>query len=388
MSTKGSNQKHANFFQLSLSMEFGSRGILNAKSLRLLQHTVFWLCVLIALTLIYGVDMPSYWLSCGIMLMFIPLHMLYFYITAYVILPRFLYTRKYFIFFVSLGICAVIATLGFRIIEIVIADPIIYKAIRKENPTFIWPKLDGTFERQITHSGYLTNAMEQTNFVAWIAFAVKFFKMWYNKQQASLEAELNILKGQLHPHFLFNTLNNLYALTLTQSPRSPSVVMGLSEILRYMLYEANSDTVTLKRDIEILESYIALEKIRYEERLDLNFSINGVTDEQHIVPLLILPLVENAFKHGTSEKIGQAWINIDLKVKNDTLKFKIANSKAEPSANQYQNSNHGNIGLANVRKRLGILYPTSHQLRILDEEDVFAVILEINLDKRLKIGSL
>lgn len=369
-------------------MELRSGAIFSKTSLRIVQHTIFWLSVLMALTLIYGVGLPSYWLAFGVVLMLMPVHMLYFYATVYVIVPRFLYTRQYFIFFALLAVCATLATFGFRLIEVVIVDPIIYTALKKEDPTFVWRKLDGTFEYQIRHIGYLINAMEQTNFVVWIAFAVKFFKMWYDKQQASLEAELNILKGQLHPHFLFNTLNNLYALTLTQSPRSPAVVIGLSEILRYMLYEANTETVSLKRDIEILGSYVALEKIRYEERLDLNFSMNGVTEEQRIAPLLILPLVENAFKHGTSEKIGQAWINIDLHVKNHLLKFKIANSKAESAAGQQKSSDHTSIGLANVKKRLGILYPASHQLRILDEEEIFAVILEINLDKRLKMGPL
>src|SRR5688500_3213640 len=98
--------------------------------------------------------------------------------------------------------------------------------------------------------------------------------MWFERRQAALEAELNFLQGKLHPHFLFNTLNNLYALTLNQAPQSPSVVMGLAEILRYMLYEANTEVVQLERDISILKSYIELEKIRYEERLDINFSVN------------------------------------------------------------------------------------------------------------------
>lgn len=369
-------------------MELRSRAIFSETPLRIVQHIIFWLFVIMALTLIYGVDLPSYWLACGIMLMFVPLHMLYFYVTAYILVPRFLYTRQYFLFFAGLTVCATFATFGFRLVEVFIADPIIYRALKAENPAFVWRKMEGTFEYQIKHIGYLINAMEQTNFVVWIAFAIKFFKMWYDKQQASLEAELNILKGQLHPHFLFNTLNNLYALTLVQSPRSPAVVIGLSEILRYMLYEANAETVSLKRDIEILESYVALEKIRYEDRLDLHFSMNGVTEELHIVPLLILPLVENAFKHGTSEKIGQAWINIDLHVKNHLLKFKIANSKAEPTAGPPKSSDHNSIGLANVRKRLGILYPAAHQLRILEEVDIFAVILEIHLDKKLKLGPL
>jgi len=369
-------------------MVFRSRGILKANALWVLQNGIFWLTILVALTLIYGVDLPGYGLAFGIILMFLPIHMLFYYTTAYLIIPRYLYTRRYFKFFILLILCGLSATLAFRLLEITIADPIIFKAAKKEDPGFVWHKLDGSFEEQLRDIGNLINAFEQTNFVVWIALAVKFFKMWYDKQQAALEAELALLKGQLHPHFLFNTLNNLYALTLNQSPRSPAVVIGLSEILRYMLYEVNAETVLLNRDVDILESYISLEKIRYEERLDLHFSINGIKAEQRIVPLLILPLVENAFKHGTSEKIGQAWINMDLNVKNDLLKFKISNSKAEQIPGIEKRADESSIGLANVRKRLKILYPDAHQLRILEEEDVFAVILEINLDKRLKIGPL
>jgi sensor histidine kinase YesM len=143
--------------------------------------------------------------------------------------------------------------------------------------------------------------------------------------------------------------------------------------------------VDLQRDIGIVESYIELEKIRYGERLDINFSINGLTGEQRITPLLILPLVENAFKHGASEQVGQAWINIDLRVKNNMLKFKIANSRPEVAVAKDDRKHHVSIGLANVRKRMDILYPSAYQLKILEEEDVFAVILEIELDKRVEI---
>jgi len=358
------------------------------RSERLLQHAAFWLLTLFALALIYGVGLPTYWLALLMIIIFLPLHMLYFYTIAYIGIPKYLYTRQYLKFTIFLITCILLAALAFRLLEILFADPLIYEAIRKQDKTFVWHKLDGTFKEQFVRYTYLLNAFEQANFVVWIAVAIKFFKMWYEKQQAALEAELILLKGQLHPHFLFNTLNNLYALTLNQSPRSPSVVIGLSEILRYMLYEANASVVDLKRDVEILENYIALEKIRYEERLDLNFSINGLNTEQKIVPLLILPLVENAFKHGTSEKIGDAWINMDLQIKDDLLKFKISNSKPDLPPKNDQEKKHSSIGLANVRKRLEILYPSAHQLRILEEDDIFAVILEINLDKRLKIGPI
>lgn len=362
--------------------------ILNLKYLRVIQHTGFWLATLVVLTLIYGVGLPGFWFTCGIILMFLPLHMFYFYAVAYIGIPKFLYSKQYLKFLVFLIFCLISTSLAFRLLEITIADPIIYSAVKINNPAFIWHKLEGSFAQQFKDPGYLINAVEQTNFVVWIALAIKFFKMWYEKQQAALEAELGLLKGQLHPHFLFNTLNNLYALTLSKSPRSPGVVIGLSEILRYMLYEANAATVLLKRDIEILENYIALEKIRYEERLHLNFSVNGLTEELRIVPLLILPLVENAFKHGASEQIGVSWISIDLNVKVNLLKFKISNSKPEQRPGTENTKDHASIGLTNVRKRLEILYPQAHQLRIMEEEDIFAVILEINLDKRLQIGSL
>lgn len=351
---------------------------------RILLHVLFWLAVLTVLTVIYGAGMPGYALTIGIVSMFLPIHIAYFYLIAYVIIPRYFDRKKYARFAIFFLLIVIGSTLAFRLIEILVADPIIYHAVKKNDPTFVWHKLDGTFSQQLSKPVYLISAFEQTNIFVWIALSVKFFKMWFDRRQAAMEAELNFLKGQLHPHFLFNTLNNLYALTLKQSPQSPGVVMGLAEILRYMLYEANTELVQLERDISILKSYIELEKIRYEERLDINFSINGMSPEYQIAPLLILPLVENAFKHGASEQIGQAWINMDLRVKNNALKFKISNSKPE-AAQPDDRPHHVSIGLANVRKRLEILYPSAHHLKIMDDEDVFAVILDIDLDKRLDI---
>ncbi|WP_353722017.1 histidine kinase [Dyadobacter sp. 676] len=356
----------------------------NLKNRRVLLHILFWLTVLAILTIIYGAGMPGYWLTIGIVAMFMPIHICYFYLIAYVIIPRYFDRKKYVQFAILFLLVVTGSTLAFRLMEILVADPIIYNAVKKNDPTFVWHKLDGTFRQQISRPVYLISAFEQTNIFVWIALSVKFFKMWFDRRQAAMEAELNFLKGQLHPHFLFNTLNNLYALTLKQSPQSPGVVMGLAEILRYMLYEANTEVVQLERDISILKSYIELEKIRYEERLDIHFSINGLSPEYKIAPLLILPLVENAFKHGASEQIGQAWINMDLRIRNNALKFKISNSKPETAVHD-DRPHHVSIGLANVRKRLEILYPAAHNLKIMDEEDVFAVILEIDLDKRLEI---
>jgi len=352
---------------------------------RIFQHAAFWMTVWIILIMIYGAGMPDYRLTIGIVGMFLPVHIFYFYSIAYFVIPRFLNQKKYAGFIILLTLCVLLSTVAFRLLEILIADPLIDGAVRKTDPDFVWKKLEGNVWQQFTKPVYLISAFEQTNIFVWIALSVKFFKMWFERRQAAIEAELNFLKGQLHPHFLFNTLNNLYALTLKQSPQSPSVVMGLSEILRYMLYEANAEAVNLERDVHIIESYIALEKIRYEERLDINFSVNGLLPDYSIAPLLILPLVENAFKHGAGEQVGQAWINMDLKIKNNLLKFKIVNSKPESVESQQNKKHHASIGLANVRKRMEILYPSAHRLKILEEEDMFAVILEIELDKRMQI---
>lgn len=210
---------------------------------------------------------------------------------------------------------------------------------------------------------------------------VKFFKMRHERKQLALQAELNFLKGQIHPHFLFNTLNNLYALTLNQSSKSPAVVLGLSEILRYMLYECNTDNVKLEREVEVIKNYISLEKIRYEERLEINCSLSGDVQNKYIAPLLMLPLVENAFKHGTSETIVDPWINIEINITESQLKFKVSNSK--PLQKSENNETHfEKIGLSNVQKRLDFLYKDGYQFHTYDEEEIYVAILEINLNTK------
>lgn len=351
---------------------------------RVLQHLLYWLAVITGLTIIYGIGFPSYWLTVFIVLISLPPQIFFFYTVAYIGMPRLLYRKKYIAFFFFVTICMLISASVYRIMEIFIVDPILFNAFRKNDPTYVWHKLDGTFLEQFMKHNYFISAIEQSNIVVWIAIAVKFFKMWYEKRQVALQAELDFLKGQVHPHFLFNTLNNLYALTLKQSPQSPKIVLGLSEILRYMLYECNADTVMLKRDIDILESYVALEKVRYEDRLEMSFSMNGEIADQKIAPLLVLPLLENAFKHGASEDMDTPWININLQVKDNLFKFKIANSKPEQQPSDAK-KHFGKIGLGNVRKRLELLYPGAHLLRTVEEEDTFLAILEIQLDGHTNI---
>ncbi|NLU93775.1 histidine kinase [Chitinophaga sp. Ak27] len=348
----------------------------------ILHHIIFWSVVAFILTIFYGAGLPDYGTAFLVIMMFQPLQWAYFYTVAYWAIPRFLYRKKYVQLALALTACAFTAGLLFRLIEIILADPYIMQKMLQKNPAFTWHKLNGTFVQQLLKPVYIINAFEQSNMVIWVAISLKFIKMWFEKKQLSTQAELSALKSQIHPHFLFNTLNNLYALTLKQSPQSPTIVLGLSDILRYMLYECGTDQVLLKRDVEIMMRYVELEKLRYEDRLDLNFSIIGEMNGQKIPPLLMLPLIENAFKHGTSETVEDAWINMDLHLKNNRLKFKISNSKP---ASTLTNSKKeiGRIGLNNVQKRLELLFPYAHQLQIFEEEEMFVVILDLDLKQNL-----
>lgn len=211
-------------------------------------------------------------------------------------------------------------------------------------------------------------------------------KQWYSSQQEKqqlkndkLEAELKLLKAQIHPHFLFNTLNNLYSLTVIRSEKAPEIVHKLSELLSYMLHDSNKTIVPLQKEIDYIENYITLEKIRYEDRLDVSLNVFNAISHIQIAPLLILPFVENSFKHGFSNDIGKVWVNIDILISDNQLIIKVENSKSQtPSA--YTTKALGGIGLVNVRKRLELIYKDRYELNIINEE-TYLVILKIKISE-------
>lgn len=350
---------------------------------RVLEHLIFWLLALGVLTFYFGSD-KSYYVALRNNLFYLPVHMMYYYFLAYVIIPRYLYKREYFRFGVFLVLCMLGAALLTRLVDILFVEPYLYRLQKELSMNFWWDKMEGTFTERLFRSMYFVNAVKGSNLIVWIALSIKFFKMWYERRQAAAEAELNYLKGQIHPHFLFNTLNNLYSLTLNQSAKASEVVLGLSTILRYMLYETNKSAIELNREIEIIRNYIELEKMRYDDSLEVNFHISGDLTDVRIAPLLLIPFVENAFKHGVSEKIGDAWINIELNLRDEQLKFKVSNSKPDVLPDDIT-VHKGNIGLTNVHKRLEILYPDAYSLHTHNEVDVFISVLEIRLDRRVTI---
>ncbi|HVU96061.1 MAG TPA: histidine kinase [Puia sp.] len=193
-------------------------------------------------------------------------------------------------------------------------------------------------------------------------------------QQEKITAELQLLKAQVHPHFLFNTLNNIYSFSLDRSPKTPQLILQLSSLLSYMLYDCKAEEVRLEKEVEIMKDYIDLEKERYGDTIEISWTVEGDIRDVFISPLLMLPFLENAFKHGASEQIEKPWMAVDISVANNTLKFKIANSK-----NEYTAHSRNGIGVDNVKKRLELLYPGKHELRINDEGDFFAVSLMLKL---------
>lgn len=205
-----------------------------------------------------------------------------------------------------------------------------------------------------------------------------YVKLKQNQQQLRIEkqaAELNYLRSQTNPHFLFNTLNNIYSLARDKSDLAPESILRLSKILRFMLYETGGDYIAIEKELQIMMDYIDLEKLRYDESLRVNFNHDIEDMKQALPPLLLIPLVENAFKHGVSETRNQPSVDIHLSVNKRMLTFMVKNS-ADPSSPE--TSVKENIGLTNLRRQLEMLY-TEYTLDVQHTGSVFTATLKINL---------
>lgn len=205
-----------------------------------------------------------------------------------------------------------------------------------------------------------------------------YIKLKQSAQQLLIEkqrAELNYLKSQTNPHFLFNTLNNIYSLARSKSDLAPESILRLSKILRYMLYEAGGAYTAIEQDLKIISDYIELEKLRYDETLQINFNYDIEDMKQALPPLLLIPLVENAFKHGVSETRNRPFVDIHLSIKNRRLAFFVKNSSEVMVG---EGPVKENIGLANLRRQLQLLY-TDYSLDVKQENYEFTAVLKINL---------
>jgi two-component system, LytTR family, sensor histidine kinase AlgZ len=240
-----------------------------------------------------------------------------------------------------------------------------------------------TYQLKFMYTQRFTNHMIWSTlfivlFVAMLKFVEDWFELEAKKKEIENEklvAELRFLKAQINPHFLFNTLNNLYSLAFMNSPNTTVVIDKLSQMMRYMMYDSNHAKVSLDKEIDYMHNYISLEKLRLNNEVPIAFKINGNTEGVQIVPLILITFLENAFKHGVSNNSENAWVNIFIKVEDKQCTYKVENSKIPKNTNNEEKSG---IGLQNLQRRLALSYPNNYELKV-EEEDKYSVELMINL---------
>lgn len=283
--------------------------------------------------------------------------------------------KKFNIIYNILEVAAVLflCMLMYRMMDNYITLPYIYKAPKLIHPLF--------------EPMRITIAMLDIIFAFGVMLCIKSVRVQLaakekekNLIKEKLETELKFLKNQTNPHFLLNTLNNIYALARKKSNDTAEAVMRLSELLRFILYESNDKLIKLTDEIKVLEDYLELETIRYNERLTVSFEKEIENDTYQITPLLLLPFLENAFKHGISETRFESFIYICIKVKNSVLSFVIENSKDE----SISSNSAANIGLINVKRQLELTY-SDYKLDVQNEDKVFKVHLTVNLSSYAEI---
>jgi LytS/YehU family sensor histidine kinase len=196
-------------------------------------------------------------------------------------------------------------------------------------------------------------------------------------EKEKINNELMALRSQINPHFLFNSLNSVYSLALHQSNKTPAVILKISDLMRYMLYEANEDKVSLKNELHFLKNYFELQKLRSDNRSEIKLTITGEIKKQQIAPLLFLPFIENSFKHGVKGDPEGGFTRVNINVTGEEIQMDVINNKGK--IDKVEKNNFQGLGLQNARRRLELLYPQKHDLSVKDLEDSFEVKLKIAL---------
>jgi sensor histidine kinase YesM len=354
---------------------------------RLRRHIAFWMSWGVFAGFIYSIGpiatrepyLRTLTRSMADSFAYLPLHMFCAYSLMYFLIPRYLVKGKYVMSVLSAVVIFIITAL-----LSVISNATVIEWIHNWYGQPPIPK-DIKILRTIQYG--LMAGLRGGITIGGLAAAIKLLKYYYVKEQRNLqlqkekaEAQLQLLKAQVHPHFLFNTLNNIYSHTQGKAPVASQLVMGLSEMLRFMLYEGNQSLVPLSKELKMVQDYISLEKIRYDDHLDVHIDVPADTDNLHITPMLLLPLVENCFKHGTSNMLEQPWLSLHIRIEDSTMHMKLINGK--PVETGKQRDAHEGIGIKNVRARLELLYPGRHTFTITDDPEVFVVNLQLQLDRK------
>ena len=354
-------------------MNFFNRWIDQIFKNRVLSHILFWVLVYIVSTIIGSLNVGDVKPNMVINIFMLPLQVIAAYTLAYYQIPKLILTKRYLLFMISFLTIAYVLSFLCRVFVVHLAEPLFRENYTQESILEI-------FKDPL----YLIGVYMPVLYVFPLIFLVVKAVKGRIEEQSKIErlesekakAELKFLKAQIHPHFLFNTLNNLYSLTIEKSDQAPEVVIKLSEILDYLLYQCNDERVDLEQEIQLIKNYISLENLRYGDRINVNFNIEDSLANTQIAPLILLSLVENAYKHGASNNMENPIIEMDLKVQFNTLHFKIKNNKTKDTIP----SSKG-LGLKNLKQQLKLLYPEKHTLVINDQEDIFEVHLSLQIEE-------
>ncbi|MEM1322521.1 MAG: histidine kinase [Bacteroidota bacterium] len=333
---------------------------------RLLRHVCYWAAWLFfypTLNSFYTEYSFGTWTLVELSVMCVKLPFTYFVI--YYLVPQYLIKKRYLAFFLLTITFALIGGLLVSKIYEQFVCPYLFNRPYWSGKSMFYTVLDLIYVSSLpTVFKLLQRNLHQEKMTMQIA-------------EQRLGAELKLLKNQLHPHFLFNTLNNLYGMVLTQHPKAADVVVRLSDMMSYMLYECEREAIDLEKEVANLSNYIELEKLRYGKRLDVSFETGGDIKGKTIAPLLLIPFLENAFKHGVEKSESNSWVVINLWVRDEQFVFSIENSVPTTTLENPQLPNtQSGIGLANVKKRLQLLYPDRHKLSIESGE---SYLVQLNL---------
>lgn len=288
-----------------------------------------------------------------------------FYLNYFLFIPRFLFKKQYITYFLICGLTFILIN------EL----PRIGMLIERRRPPMPFPMSREDMERgrnilMILH----TNSFLMYAAVFTASIALRMNNLLNTMEKEKYAAQLSYLKSQVNPHFLFNTLNSIYAVSLKTAPQAADMVSHLSEMMRYNMREAQMDRVSLRKELDNLTNYVELQKVRIHNKVKLRYVVNGKVENQEIAPLLLLPFVENAFKHGVSPE-QDSIVFIEITVDTSVLRLLVRNTKVHLP----EQHGEGGLGIENTVNRLDLIYPGRHLLSIDDRNDTYSVSLEITL---------
>ncbi|MDT0553235.1 sensor histidine kinase [Urechidicola vernalis] len=351
------------------------RNLESAKTFKITfrYHAIFWLLYFSLNTIRWAGIHNDFLYSLKTTAIGFPIHMMLAYFNIYYLMPNFVFKRKYLSYIVLL----VVSILAVVVLKFNLTYYLISHNVWPEGP-----EVTNTFT-----ANYALDMSIGEFYVVAVVTSIKITMDWIaehrrvtNLEKMQLETELLFLRTQVSPHFFFNTLNNIYSLALENSKKTPQVVLKLSELMRYLLYETKSKRNSLQDEIVCIQNYLDLERLRYGEKLEIEMNIKGEIGEKKIAPILLLSFVENAFKHGVSKTIEKVKIKIEFDITQSFLYFSISNPIPDTDDFNKKMNASGGIGLNNVKKRLELGYKEEEfDLAIENKDNNFTVNLKIKV---------